>query len=161
MKHDPPALDLSIAARVGASFAAFLRPRVLAAHEIARSPVRELSIALVGDAEMSRLHRDFLGIAGPTDVLTFELDHNPRGRVTGGEIVICVPEARRRAKKIDGSVKNELLLYAVHGLLHLSGHDDRTAAGFATMHRTEDRILSRLGVGPVFSRPQLVKGAKG
>jgi hypothetical protein len=50
-------------------------------------------------------------------------------------------------------VERELLLYALHGMLHLAGFDDRTARGFATMHRTEDDILTRLGVGPVFSAP--------
>ena len=44
-----------------------------------------------------------------------------------------------------------LLLYALHGMLHLCGFDDRTAAGFKRMHGTEDRILTRLGVGPVFA----------
>ncbi len=43
-----------------------------------------------------------------------------------------------------------MLLYAVHGLLHLCGYDDRTPAGFRRMHRKEDDLLARLGVGPVF-----------
>jgi ssRNA-specific RNase YbeY (16S rRNA maturation enzyme) len=44
-----------------------------------------------------------------------------------------------------------LLLYAVHGTLHLCGHDDRTAREYRIMHRTEDDLLTRLGVGPVFA----------
>ena len=38
----------------------------------------------------------------------------------------------------------------MHGVLHLIGFDDRTAAGYRKMHRKEDEILTRLGVGPVF-----------
>jgi ssRNA-specific RNase YbeY (16S rRNA maturation enzyme) len=44
----------------------------------------------------------------------------------------------------------ELLLYALHGMLHLSGFDDRTDRDFALMHRTEDSILESLGFAPVF-----------
>ena len=65
-------------------------------------------------------------------------------------IVICVPEARRRAKEQRSSARNELLLYAIHGMLHLCGFDDRTEAAFQKMHRMEDDILIRLGLGPVF-----------
>jgi probable rRNA maturation factor len=111
----------------------------------------ELSIALVNDAKMSQLHEEFLGIPGPTDVLTFELDENEKGSVTSGEVVICVPEAQRQAQQRGSSVERELLLYALHGMLHLSGFDDRTEAGYRKMHRKEDEILTQLGVGPVFA----------
>jgi probable rRNA maturation factor len=100
---------------------------------------------------MALLHEQFLGIAGPTDVLTFPLEEDRRGRVTAGEVVVCVPEARRQAKRNGAGVERELLLYALHGMLHLCGYDDRTAAAFHTMHATEDRILTQLGVGPVFN----------
>ena len=100
---------------------------------------------------MAALHEQFLGIPGPTDVLTFPLDEDGQGRVTAGEVVICVPEARRQAKRNGVGVERELLLYALHGMLHLCGYDDRTAAAFRTMHATEDRILTQLGVGPVFN----------
>ena len=67
-----------------------------------------------------------------------------------GEVVICVPQARRAAKVHRVRVENELLLYAIHGMLHLAGFDDRTAAQYKRMHHAEDDILARLGVGPVF-----------
>jgi probable rRNA maturation factor len=100
----------------------------------------------VNDATMSKLHQQFMNIAGPTDVLTFPMDETHES----GEIVICVPEARRRAKEQRGTLRNELLLYAIHGMLHLCGMDDRTQKGFERMHRMEDEILTRLGIGPVF-----------
>jgi hypothetical protein len=43
-----------------------------------------------------------------------------------------------------------LLLYGLHGMLHLCGFDDRTERAFRAMHAKEDEILTRLGVGPVF-----------
>lgn len=112
--------------------------------------LRDLSVALVGDARMAGLHEQFMGIPGPTDVLTFPLDADARGRALSGEIVVCVPEARRQAKERKVPVERELLLYSLHGLLHLCGYDDRTDRAFRIMHRTEDEILTRLGVGPVF-----------
>lgn len=99
---------------------------------------------------MSSLHQQFMKIDGPTDVLTFPLEFDSQGRETAGEVVICVPEAARQARGRGTRVECELLLYALHGLLHLSGFDDRTEAGFRQMHRKEDDILIRLGLGPVF-----------
>ncbi len=93
---------------------------------------------------MADLHIRFMNIPGPTDVLTFPMDE------TGGEIAICVPEARRRARLHGTSLQNELLLYTIHGMLHLCGMDDRTPKGFTDMHRMEDRILTKIGVGAVF-----------
>lgn len=131
----------------------FLRTHLKAAHKILRPPLAELSVALVNDSTMSALHAEFMGIAGPTDVLTFPLETDARGRVLSGEVVVCVPEARRRARQEGTRVEHELLLYALHGLLHLAGYDDRTKRAFVKMHRTEDYILEQLGIGPVFARP--------
>ncbi|HEX8911928.1 MAG TPA: rRNA maturation RNase YbeY [Humisphaera sp.] len=149
----PAAFDLTVTAEsaTGRPFMPFLRKHLRAAHAILKPALREFSVALVGDATMSRLHVQFMNVAGPTDVLTFPLDEDARGRVTAGEVVVCVPEARRRSKAEGTDVRREVLLYALHGMLHLCGYDDTTPAEFARMHRAEDRILTRLGVGPVFA----------
>jgi probable rRNA maturation factor len=130
----------------------YLKSKLRAARRLLKSSrLQELSIALVGDRDMSALHERFMNIKGPTDVLTFPLEHDPRGRIVGGEVVVCVPEARRKVRiQTNGSLRNELLLYALHGMLHLSGFDDRTDRQFKRMHRMEDHILRRLGVGAVF-----------
>jgi len=150
-------LELSISAPSGKQYVAYLRKHLPAAHGILADrhpcPLADLSLALVGDARMSALHHQFMRLPGPTDVLTFPLDLDPRGRPLSGEIVLCVPEARRRAAASGAPVRNELLLYALHGLLHLCGFDDTTPAAFRVMHQTEDRILTQLGVGPVFATP--------
>ena len=143
-------LALDISASTGKAAAGYLRKHLLAAHAILEPPLRELSLALVGDARMSDLHDRYLGISGPTDVITFPLETGPRGRVTAGEVVVCVPEARRQARRGHRRVEHELLLYALHGMLHLCGYDDKTPREFRRIHRTEDMILTQLGVGPVF-----------
>ncbi len=141
---------LTLIATTGREHVAYLRRHLRAAHALLAPSLAELSIALVGDKRMSNLHVQFLNVAGPTDVLTFPLEVDRRGRVTAGEIVVCVPEAKRRAAGHGVTVRQEVLLYAVHGLLHLCGYDDLTPAGFRRMHRKEDDLLARLGVGPVF-----------
>jgi len=142
---------LTISAVTGSRYAPFLRKHLRAAHRLVRPRLGELSVALVGDRRMSELHEQFMGVAGPTDVLTFPLDLDARGRPVSGEVIVCVPEARRQAKARKVPVERELLLYALHGLLHLCGYDDRTDAAFRAMHRAEDRILTQIGVGPVFT----------
>jgi probable rRNA maturation factor len=128
----------------------YLKTNIKSAHTILSPPLTDLSLALVSDKKMADLHLQFLNIPGPTDVLTFPLQLNTQGKPISGEVVICVPEARRRCKETGTELRKELLLYALHGLLHLCGFDDRTDRQFRRMHAMEDQILTRLGVGPVF-----------
>jgi probable rRNA maturation factor len=65
-----------------------------------------------------------------------------------GEVVICRPVAVREARRRRLSVEGELLLYAVHGWLHLAGYDDGTAGRRRCMRAAEGRILRRLGFAP-------------
>jgi probable rRNA maturation factor len=146
-------VKLALTAEIGRGLVPALRRRVRAARALVRCPLREMSLVLASDATMSDLHQRFMNDPATTDVLTFPLDVDKRGRATSGEVYVCVPEARRRAKGQGSRVADEVLLYALHGMLHLCGFDDRTPAGFTRMHRTEDRILTRIGVGAVF-QPQ-------
>jgi probable rRNA maturation factor len=94
--------------------------------------LRNVFVWLVSDGRMSRLHRQFLGETGPTDVLTFK----------HGEIFISVETAKRHARAFGNSLTRELQLYIVHGLLHLNGFDDRTQAGARRMEKMQAKILS-------------------
>jgi probable rRNA maturation factor len=145
-------LDLSFTATTGKAHVPFMRRNLRQAWELLNPPLRELSIALVGDRRMGELHRRFMGIDGPTDVLTFPLDEDRRGRAISGEVVVCVPEARRQARRLGSRIEHELLLYGLHGMLHLCGFDDRTKGGFERMHQAEDDILTRIGVGITFHK---------
>ena len=93
--------------------------------------LEEIHVILISDRRMSGLHRRFMQIAGPTDVITF--DH--------GEIFISVETAQRQARTYRTSLGHELRLYLVHGLLHLRGFDDVDPAGRAAMQRAQDRIV--------------------
>lgn len=159
-------LRLTITAKAGSRYAPFLKRYLQNAHRLLRKlriglPLSELNIALVGDRRMSELHEEFLNVSGPTDVLTFPLEQDKSRCTTAGEVIVCVQVAERHAKTTGVPVKLEILLYALHGMLHLCGYDDRTAAGFREMHRLEDSILSELGFGPVFERaPREAKAEK-
>ncbi len=108
----------------------------------------EVRVRLVGDAEMSDAHARYKDTPGTTDVLTFDLSD---GGVLDADLLVCVDEARRRASDMGHPVTHELILYIVHGVLHCVGFDDAAPADARAMHREEDRILSAIGLGPVFA----------
>jgi probable rRNA maturation factor len=111
---------------------------------LAAPGLSRLTVRLVDDAEMSRLHARHMNDPTTTDVLTF---------VDGAEadVAVCVDEARRRSAEMGHDLRRELLLYALHGLLHAVGFDDRTPADFERMHAEEDRLLAAIGVGATFA----------
>jgi probable rRNA maturation factor len=113
---------------------------VLAAQQVTEA---HLGIALVADQEMQRLHREFLGIEAPTDVLTFPM--NEPGEVLAGELVVSVETALREAPRHGLSTEHELAMYLIHGILHLCGYDDRTGPGARRMQRRQRRLLRELG----------------
>ena len=156
-------MKLTMTAQAGRDFMPFVRRALRATERLLgeKCRLRELSVALVGDRRMSALHEQFMHLSGPTDVLTFPLDEvDVRGRAISGEVVVNVAEARRRAKEHGVAPKLEVLLYAIHGMLHLCGYDDRTERGYRVMHRMEDQLLTRLGLGPVFQLESTSKTRK-
>ena len=112
---------------------------------LARSAVRRLrirargtfSIVFVEAAQMRRLNARFTGHRGLTDVLSFRFDGEP----VIGEIIVAPAAARRYARAHAVSYREELARYVVHGLLHWTGEEDRTAAQQRRMRRLEDRVL--------------------
>jgi probable rRNA maturation factor len=110
-----------------------------------------LDVTFVNDGLMRQLHGHWLGANRTTDVLSFDLRAGPGAAGVEGEVVVCLPAARRAARSRGGDWKAEGLLYVAHGCLHLCGYDDRAAKGAARMHRREDDLLESLGWGRVFS----------
>jgi probable rRNA maturation factor len=110
----------------------------------------EVSFVVLGDDEMAELHERYAGVPGPTDVLAFPLADDP---VLLGEVLVCAETARREAAARGHSAYDELLLYAVHGVLHLVGHDDHEPADRRRMRGAERRALTALGAEPVYARP--------
>ena len=138
-----------------------------------------LEITLVDDATMGPLHEQYCGDPDTTDVLTFDLADPPADEATlqgkgndsdsagnrspitapppqvvEGELILCVDEAARQARARGHDTRLELLLYALHGLLHLLGEDDHDETDYQRMHRREDALLRQLGLGSVFDKSE-------
>ena len=103
----------------------------------------EVSVVLAGDGLLRRLNRDYRGRDRPTDVLSFP---GPGGEEGLGDVVISVPTAARNARRHGHSVQRELDILALHGFLHVLGHDHETDDG--TMDRLEQRLRRDLGGRP-------------
>jgi probable rRNA maturation factor len=92
----------------------------------------QIDVLVVSDRRMAALHKEFCGIAGPTDVLTFQ----------HGEIVISADTAANQARMFHTSVTAEIQLYVLHGLLHLAGFDDATPSQRRQMHRVQKKLMT-------------------
>ncbi|MBL8759163.1 MAG: rRNA maturation RNase YbeY [Phycisphaerae bacterium] len=110
----------------------------------------EVRVRVVGDAEMAAAHERHSGVPGTTDVLTFDLRERPDGPLDV-DVMVCADEAARQAASRGHAVEREVLLYAVHAVLHCLGEDDRDEASAARMHAREDEVLRAIGVGATFS----------
>jgi len=110
----------------------------------------QLSVALLEDTGLAKLNLRYLKKRGATDVLAFDLTDGAKSALEA-QVVISVETARRRAREHGTSVKAELMLYLVHGILHLCGFDDATAGEAQRMHRREDELLTALGYGTPFA----------
>lgn len=137
-----------------------IRQAVRAALDAVGADGCEISIALVDDARIQEINRQYLDHDRPTDVISFDLSEGPDegpvhngSRVPGpsGEIIVSAERAVLVAAEHGGDSEAELLLYVVHGLLHLVDYDDRTTRDATRMHALEDRIMTSLGYGRTFS----------
>jgi rRNA maturation RNase YbeY len=104
----------------------------------------EVTICLVSDRAMKALNERWRGRSGTTDVLSFPAGEVvPRTEPTHlGDIVVSVEQAARQASARGGRLPGELKRLALHGWLHLLGHDHETDDG--TMRRLERRLARRL-----------------
>jgi probable rRNA maturation factor len=93
-----------------------------------------IQFVLVDRATMARVHSDFLDDPAETDVITFPY----------GEIVVCPAVAQDRAAEYGLALENEILLYCLHGLLHLIGYDDVTPVLAREMAQVQERLLKRV-----------------
>jgi probable rRNA maturation factor len=96
-----------------------------------------VSILIVSDRRMAALHKQFCGIIGSTDVLTFQ----------HGEIVISADTAARQARTFKTNVTAEIQFYLLHGLLHLAGFDDVKPRPRKQMVRLQEKLFTLLRTG--------------
>jgi probable rRNA maturation factor len=115
-----------------------LRQRLERALKFLPRPLPEaldgIEFVLVDRAIMARVHANFLGDPTETDVITFPY----------GEIVICPAVAKEQAATHETNVEDEVLLYGLHGLLHLAGYDDLKPAGAKEMALAQEKLLRKV-----------------
>lgn len=95
-------------------------------------PEAELSVLITNEERMSELHVEWMGLEGPTDVLSFPMDEVRPNSWSGeidqnapvlGDLVLCPTVAQAQAKTAGHSTEEELQLLTAHGILHLLGFD--------------------------------------
>ncbi|MEM9481469.1 MAG: rRNA maturation RNase YbeY [Verrucomicrobiota bacterium] len=122
--HDSIELDMATFEKLAAT--AILIPPLVELQQ------EEIEVAFIDDAQISKVHADFLDDDSPTDVITFE----------HGEILISADTAARQCVEHGMSFEKECALYLIHGLLHLAGWDDKTPEEFEKMKTEQERILN-------------------
>ena len=118
------------------------------------SAEHDMRVRLVRDDAMSAAHLEHLGVAGTTDVITFDGTGGATasdGAPLDVDVLVCVDEAERQAASRGHTRVRELGLYVLHAALHCLGYDDADDDSFATMHAEEDRVFRAIGLPPVFA----------
>ena len=107
-----------------------------------------LGISFISASRMAEINREYLQHEGSTDVITFDYREGygagSESSELAGEIYISMSDARRQAREFRTRWEAEVVRYIVHGVLHLRGYDDVTAAKRRVMKREENRLLRRL-----------------
>jgi len=94
----------------------------------------EISLVFLNDKEMKNLNRKYRKRNRLTDVLSFDY----------GEILICLPQAKRQAKLLNHSLKDELVILLIHGILHLVGYNDETKKDYNKMSKKQKALWQKI-----------------
>lgn len=141
MKDPPPSLTVDVTDGRGRTIADGGLSRWL--RSIAPARARgELSIAIVTDARIHALNKQYRGVDNPTDVLSFPAD----APGVLGDIVIARGVAGGQAREHGHTLQAELRILALHGLLHLIGYDHDDVNDGGRMRRAEDRLRRKGGL---------------
>lgn len=106
----------------------------------------ETNIIFVDKAEILRINKAYLDHHYVTDVISF---NQPRPEFTTaepwafGDVFVCYPVAREQAKNFGHTFLQEMMMYAVHGCLHLTGMDDHTPPERAEMDLRAEKIIAQ------------------
>ncbi len=106
----------------------------------------EVAVLLAGDRTLRRLNRDFRGKNKPTDVLSFPAP-SEFAAAHAGDIAISLETAQRQAHAHGHTLRDEVRVLLLHGLLHLAGFDHETDTGQMAEREAELRTRLRLPGG--------------
>ncbi|MDQ1744111.1 MAG: putative rRNA maturation factor [Pseudonocardiales bacterium] len=114
------------------------------------NPLAELSILIVDEAAMATLHKQWLDLDGPTDVMAFPMDtlddkpglETDPGPSLLGDVILCPSVAARQAEAAGHSTDSELFLLTTHGVLHLLGYDHGEHEDEREMFELQARLVT-------------------
>jgi len=110
----------------------------------------EMGLVVTGQQKIRELNRTYRGIDRPTDVLSFPMQEDkedddftspPEGAGYLGDVIISYPQAERQAKEHKHSIKKEMAVLIIHGILHLLGYDHIEDEEAERMEARERQIL--------------------
>lgn len=106
----------------------------------------ELSLALIGNAEMQKLNAKYRRMNHPTDVLSFPMEEKLLQETPLlGDVIISVDQAAEQARQRRRTLDEEMTTLLIHGIVHLLGYDhERSAKDARIMGRLEKKILRQL-----------------
>jgi probable rRNA maturation factor len=105
-----------------------------------------VDITFVSNKKIKALNKKYMDRIGPTDVLSFLLEEKalPRRNSFIGDIYISSDMAHRNAKRFKTSFVREVLLYTIHGVLHLMGFGDKTVKEKKRIRKLEEKFLKEV-----------------
>jgi probable rRNA maturation factor len=132
--------------------------------QLSINPDADLTVLFLDEDAMEQLHLDYMGLDGPTDVMSFPIDeltpgalpHHLQAKVAThqassdekdqfdlvlGDIAICPAIAIKQAEKAGHTANEEMLLLTVHGILHIIGHDHAEPAQKKIMFDLQRKLL--------------------
>jgi len=123
-----------------------LKQVALAVLQLTEQQDAELSLALIGNAEMQKLNAQYRHKDYPTDVLSFPAAKNlPSEAILLGDVIISVDKAAEQAKERRRTLHHEIVTLLIHGIVHLLGYDhERSAKDARIMTRIEKKIARQL-----------------
>lgn len=104
-----------------------------------------VSVSFINEREMVNLHKEYIGYAQPTDVLSFEANElDPEsGKEFLGDILICYPYVVRQSLTLGNNLFSEIKLMVIHGMLHLLGYAHDTEEGKLAMWHRQSLLLTK------------------
>lgn len=104
----------------------------------------EVSIHFVSAKKIALLHQQYFGSPSVTDCISFPIDASGETCSILGDVFVCPKTAIEYVALHGGDLYEEIILYVIHGLLHLLGYDDLNATDKRKMRRRESKHMSNL-----------------
>lgn len=106
----------------------------------------EIHVLFVDDAAMRRYNRKYLKHDRTTDVIAFGYPSKKKDKAIKGELLVCLPTAKRQARSFGTSFRYEVCYYLCHGILHMMGYNDKTLKEAGRMANWQTKILKKLKI---------------